>query len=198
MLWKIYHKTNISPFENLTDRGNTIVTIDRDKYIEKMESFLSDQSKYQKTAVKYENFFNFITSQNKHIDENYKKLVDSSSMSEETQRNLKSVETRARILYGSCKELKKYVDGCPPFRPISSASQTPIYKLAKFLVPILEPLTTNKYTVKDSFNFITEIADQDSSNSMSSLEIDSLFTNISLEQTIEICWRIKSWTKFVR
>ena len=68
-----------------------------------------------------------------------------------------------------------------------SALQTPIHKLAKYLVPILEPLTTNKYRVKDSFNFATEIVEQDSRNFMSRLDIDSLFTNIPLEETIEIC-----------
>ena len=59
---------------------------------------------------------------------------------------------------------KKCVDDSPPFRPILSALETPTYKLAKYLVPILEPLTNNKYTVKDSFNFATKIFEQDSSN----------------------------------
>ena len=129
-----------------------------------MENFLSDESKFQKTTVKDENFLNFITSQEKHTDKIYEKLVDSNSMSEETQRHLKPVGTRPGIMYGSFKVHKKSVDGCPPLRPILSALQTPIHNLAKYLVPILEPLTTNKYTVKDSFNFATEIVEQDSSN----------------------------------
>ena len=54
-----------------------------------MESFLSDQSKFQKTAVKDDSFLNFITSQEKHIDKIYQKLIDSNSMSKETQRHLK-------------------------------------------------------------------------------------------------------------
>ena len=58
------------------------------------------------------------------------------------------------------------------FQTNSSALQTATYKLAKYLVPILEPLTNNKYTVKDSFNFATEIVEQDSSNFMGSLDID--------------------------
>ena len=37
------------------------------------------------------------------------------------------------------------------------------------------------------FNFASEIVEQDSSNFMGSLVIDSLFTNIPLEETIEIC-----------
>ena len=54
-------------------------------------------------------------------------------------------------------------------------------------MPILEPLTKNKCIVEDSLNFTTEIVEQDSSNFMRSLDIYSLFTNIPLEKTIEIC-----------
>ena len=50
-----------------------------------------------------------------------------------------------------------------------------------------EPLTTNKYKVKDSFNFATEIVENVSSNFMGSLGTDSFFTNIPLEETIKIC-----------
>ena len=108
-------------------------------------------------------------------------------MSEETRGHLKPVGTKPGIIYGSCKVHKKCDDGCPPFRPILFALQTPTSKLAKYVVPILEPLTTNKYTVKNLFNFATEIVEQDSSNLMGSLDIDSLFANISLEEIIEIC-----------
>ena len=40
---------------------------------------------------------------------------------------------------------------------------------------------------KDLCNFASEIVDQDSSIFMDSLDIDALFTNIPLEETIEIC-----------
>ena len=62
-------------------------------------------------------------------------------MSEETRRHLKPVGTRPGIMYGSCKAHKKCVDGCSPFTPILSGLQKPAYKLAKYSVPILEPLT---------------------------------------------------------
>ena len=52
---------------------------------------------------------------------------------------------------------------------------------------ILEPLTNNKYTVKDSLNIATENVQQNSSNFMRSLDVDSLFTNIPSEETIKIC-----------
>ena len=68
-----------------------------------------------------------------------------------------------------------------------SALNTPTYNLAKFLVPILKPLTTNEFTVKDSFHFAEEIVDQQHDLFMGSLDVDSLFTNKPLEETIEIC-----------
>ena len=72
-------------------------------------------------------------------------------------------------MYGNCKVHKQRVDGCPPFRPILSALQTPTHNLAKFLVSILNPLTKNKYRVKDSFQFTEEICEQDPTLSMGTL-----------------------------
>ena len=95
-----------------------------------MENFLSDQSKFQKIALKDDNFLNFITSQEKRIAKIYKKLVDSDSMSEKTRKHLKPVGTRPGLMCVSCKVYKKCVDGCPPFRPILPALQTSSYEVS--------------------------------------------------------------------
>ena len=76
-------------------------------------------------------------------------------------------------------------DNSPSFRPILSAIGTPTYDLAKFLVPILKPLTENEYTVHDSFSFASHISKFNSKNLMVSLDVESLFTNIPLEETID-------------
>ena len=91
------------------------------------------------------------------------------------------------LLYGLCKVHKPTVDGSPPFRPILSAIDTPTYNLAKFLVPYLTPLGKNEYTVADSFCFAREIQKQDSRLFMASLDVNSLFTNIPLGETVDIC-----------
>ena len=85
-----------------------------------------------------------------------------------------------------CKVYKEVIDNCPPFRPILLAINIPICKLAKFVLPILKSLT-NEYTVKDSFAFAEEIVEQDFNIFMGSLDVDSLFTNMVLEETIDIC-----------
>ena len=52
---------------------------------------------------------------------------------------------------------------------------------------MLEPLTHNEFTIKDSFNFAKEISTHDSSLYMASLDVESLFTNIPLNETIDNC-----------
>ena len=68
-----------------------------------------------------------------------------------------------------------------------SAINTPGYNLAKFLILILEPLTHNEFTIKDSFSFAKDITTYDSSLYMASLDVESLFTNIPLNETINNC-----------
>ena len=49
-------------------------------------------------------------------------------------------------------------------------------------------MTINEFTVKDSFPFTKDIVEQDSSFYMGSLDVDSLFINILLKETINV-WR---------
>ena len=89
-------------------------------------------------------------------------------------------------MYGLCKVHKASLENCPVFRPVLFALNTPTYKLAKFLVSILKHLTNNKFTIKDSSRFSVEITHQQPDFFMGSLDVDSLFTKIPLEETIEI------------
>ena len=90
-------------------------------------------------------------------------------------------------MYGSAKVHKIVTDGLPSFGHILSATGTPTYKPVKFLVPMLEPLTTNEYTIKDSFTFAEELQSFDTKLGMASFDIESLFTNITLQETICLC-----------
>ena len=145
-----------------------------------MENLLSDQRKFEKVTSKNHAFLNFAVNQEKRIDTIFKNLFDSNSMSKEMRKFAKSIGTTPGIMYGNCKVHKQQVDGCPPFRPILLALQTLTYNLPKFLVPILNPLTKNEYTLAK------EIREQDHTLSMGSLDVDSLFTNIPFDKTIDI------------
>ena len=73
------------------------------------------------------------------------------------------------------------------FRSILTTINKPTYLLAKYLNPILSPLTTNEFTVKNSFDFAEEVVNYDHNLYMASLDVESLFTNIPLEETIKNC-----------
>ena len=114
-----------------------------------------------------------------------KQLNDSQVISDTEYKKLKPRGSRFGISYGLCKIHKSLIDNCPPLRPILSAIKTPSYNIAKHLVPILELLTTNKFIIKNSFEFAKEVVEQDY-GFMTSLDVESVFTNIPLEETINI------------
>ena len=94
--------------------------------------------------------------------------------------------SRPGVLYVLGKDYKKTKNGLTPFRPILSAIDIPSYKLAKLLLTFLTPLIQNEYTVTDSFYFTEEICKRDPNLNMASLDVDSLFTNIPLDEIIDI------------
>ena len=92
-------------------------------------------------------------------------------------------------MYGLCKVHKGRgaSNDLPPIRPILSAIGTCTNNTAKFFVPILKEFTLNKYTVRDSFSFCDEIQEQDNNLYIASFDIESVFTNIFLDETINLC-----------
>ena len=76
-----------------------------------------------------------------------------------------------------------------PTRPIFSAIGTQAYKISKFFVPILNKLTTNLYTINNSFSFVDYLSKISNVDNlfMVSFDVESLFTNIPLQETIDIC-----------
>ncbi|XP_063602489.1 uncharacterized protein LOC134778569 [Penaeus indicus] len=114
-----------------------------------------------------------------------KHLKDNDSISLETYNQLRASGSLPGILYGLPKVHKPDI----PVRPILSAIKTFNYNLAEFLVPILKPITTNEYTVQNSFDFANQMSTISFENPviMASFDIQSLFTNIPLKETIDIC-----------
>ena len=101
---------------------------------------------------------------------------------------IRSTGSAPGILYGLPKIHKPDFATKFQFRPIFAAYKTPAYKLAKFLVSILSPLTTNEYSVENSYKFAQEIQNQGDSSGlfMASFDVENLFTNIPLQETIQI------------
>ena len=116
-----------------------------------------------------------------------KTLRDKKEISIEQYKDSNHSGSRLAIIHALAKVHIIVRDDLPSFRPILSAIGTPTYKPAKFLDPILEPLTTNEYTIKDPFTFAGQLQNIDSKLVIASFDIESLFTNISLQETIDLC-----------
>ena len=75
----------------------------------------------------------------------------------------------------------------PKLRPIVSSIGTFNYNLARFLCDLLSPLVPNDYSCKDTFSFVSQIKNANLSKKfLVSYDVTSLFTNIPLQETIDI------------
>ena len=102
--------------------------VDKADYLDKRENLLNDTRKFEKINLKNHRILNFGVNQEKRVDNIFKKLVATNNISEETKKSLQPIGTKPGIMYGLCKVQKNIIDNCLPFRPILSASNTPIYK----------------------------------------------------------------------
>ena len=169
------------------DKGNTIVILDKDSYLKSVETLRKDSSKFKNIPIAPNKDLNYIINSEKRVTDLLKKLKNKNAISEETYNKLRPVGSKPGTLFGPAKVHKPLINGLLPFRPILSAIGTPTHKLAKFLVLVLSDITQNEFTVEDSFTFVDEILTQNSDLYMASLDVDALFTNIPLQETIDIC-----------
>ena len=93
----------------------------------------------------------------------------------------------ARI-YGTPKMYKfSSSDSFPKLRPIVSSIGTFNYNLAHFPCDLFSFLVPNDYPFKDTFSFVSQIKNANlSKKCIVPYDVNSLFTNISLQETIDI------------
>ena len=78
-------------------------------------------------------------------------------------------------------------DSFPKLCPIVSSTGTFNYNLAHFLYDLLSPLVRNDYSCKDTFPFVSQIKNANLSKAfLVFYDVTSLFTNIPLQETIDI------------
>ena len=92
------------------------------------------------------------------------------------------------LIYGTPKMHKlSSSDSFPKLRPIVSSISTFIYNLTRSLCDLLSPLVPNDYSCKNTFSFVSQIKNANLSKKfLVSYDVTSLFTNIPLQETIDI------------
>ena len=139
---------SLSKRENLVickpDKGNGVVLMNKNDYHDKMNTILLDREKF---APITSDIYAYILRHEDKVNRQLRKLLKDGIINETTFHNLYSSGSKPGVMYGLPKVHKPE---CPP-RPILSALGTHNYNLAKFLVPILRPITLSEFCVKDSF-----------------------------------------------
>ena len=160
--------------------------MDRPKYIDSMMQLINDGSKFRRITDPIDSFCRSVEDK---INKFLLKLKKQEVLSDDQYKRLHVTGSGPGILYGQPKIHKR--DFCTKFqcRPILAAYNLASYKIAKFIVPLLSNLTTNQYTILNSTEFSSKISSIPNADKlyMTSLDIESLFTNIPLHETIEIC-----------
>ena len=164
------------------DKGNGVVILDRKLYDNAVQELISDTSKFEKLnedltlkrEASLQRFLRKLKQKNFFKENKYDKLYPSGSVPART--------------YGSPK-MQKFSpsDSFPKLRPFASSIGTFNYNLARFLCDLLSPLVPNDYSCKDTFSFVSQIKNANLSKKfLISYDVTSFFTNIPLQETIDI------------
>lgn len=167
------------------DKGKGVVIIDRAKYIEKMTAIISDPSKFEPISATIQKYTTQIEDK---VNNFLQKLKNITTVPAQEIAKLRASGSAPGILYGLPKIHKRDFTTQFQFRPIFAAYNNPCYKLAKFLVSQLTPISTNEFTVRNVYSFLDDLKQFDNANQyfMCSFDIESLYTNIPLVETINI------------
>ena len=167
------------------DKGRAVVILSKTDYCAKMATILEDQSKFKCLGLSEseDDYKRVEDDLQKHLS----RLVKAKQMTAETFNDLRPIGSVRPRAYGLPKIHKPTI----PLRPIVSMSGSAQYKISRWLAELLEPVRKVYSTkcIKDSFAFVDLLRNAEVPNGgiMCSYDAVSLFTNVPLEDTIDIC-----------
>ena len=132
-------------------------------------------------------WISYISNLESKLKDCFKVLNNEEKIYEKEFDSICTVATMPGILYSNARIQKTVVNNTPKFRPILSVRSIPTYLLAKYLNPILSPLTPNEFTVKISFDFAEEVVNNNHNLYLAGFDVESLFTNNPLEEIAKNC-----------
>ena len=149
-----------------------------------MDSLFSDRTKFKpiKTDPTYRRLISI---------QNYlRSLVRRGELDKDSYKNIRPRNAKPARAHGLPK-IHKAFHQLPKFRPIIDTTGTTHYSVGKFISELLQPLTLNEFTLKDTFDAANRI--QAISPTLFaegyefvSFDVESLFTNVPLQRTLKI------------
>ena len=169
------------------DKGSGIVIMNKSDYVRLLsEASINDETKFKsvslerpRTKGRPPKYYHPLLEREKHLDSVVRRILPKHIADTVCQKG-----SRLAHLYGLPKTHKERLS----MRPILSATGTYNYALAKWLDEKLKPLSINDHTISDVFQFAEEIhgLDLNEGDILVSYDVSALFTNVPLEETIQI------------
>ena len=164
------------------DKGNGVVVMDRKDYDTAIFSIINDTTKFKHLTE------DPTQKREGNLQRLLRNLKKKGFMNSKDYDNMYPSGSQPARIYGTPKMHKfKVSDKIPSLRPIVSSIGTYNYQLAKFLGGLIAPHLPNDYCVQDSFTFVQDLQKVSAHNKfLVSFDVCSLFTNIPLEETIDL------------
>ena len=117
-------------------------------------------------------------------------LFNKEEISEQEKKDMRPMAVQLGRAHGLPKTHKD-MNTIPKFRLIINTNGTPCNDVGRYLAKLLNPLTTNEFSLKDSYNATTRIQNIpqdlfDKGYQFISFNVESLFINVPLTKTIDI------------
>ena len=143
-------------------------------YKEKVNNFVSDTEKFKEIS----------RDPTEKLKTRLNQLITVANMSGSKHfSNIKGHFTSG-YLYGNPKIHKDQLN--PPLRPIISQVGTITYEIAKTINDIITPYMPQKYIINSTYEFLQIAKTKKNAKMMASLDVDSLFSNVPVSETIDI------------
>ena len=161
------------------DKSEMYVVLDRNDYLDKLQTILDDDRKFQ--PITSNPTAKLKTDLNKMI----KKINSATSPNTTAECKVFRPVTgdfKPGYIYGKVKTHKNGY----PLRPIISQIPTPTYQTAKTLNKLLTPFLPAKFQIGSTDEFLAILRTTDMQGTLASLDVESLFTNVPVEATVDI------------
>ena len=155
------------------DKAAVYVIMKRSEYFEKLDRILLDASKFERLEK----------DPTQELKKKMSRLVTKANNQQNTVKFPKIIgDYGPGYCYGTVKTHKQG----NPLRPIISQMTSPTYKIAKTLNDLLVPYIPGAYSLKSATEFIDLLQNKGPEEDIASLDVESLFTNVPVEETIKI------------
>ena len=164
------------------DKGNGVVVLDRIAYENGILKIINDTSKFRPTKE------DPTLLREGRLQRFLRKFLKNGQLDRCVYDKIYTSGSQPARIYGRPKMHKaREPNAIPPFRPIVSSVGTYNYELAKCLCILLEPHIPSEKGALDTFTFVRDINELSLSGKfMVSFDVESLFTNIPLEECVNL------------